>query len=360
MVNYQPFVTGALLSFVLSFGLTYWFSQLARRYQAFMPVIKTRDSHQTPTPRIGGLAIVITFLVVVIGWLVFRPSQIQLTDQHWHGLDKNILGVLTAVLILTAINLRDDYRAVAWPIRLLFQTLAALIIAWFGIGIHWISNPFGGHILLGQLSWVFVVIWLVILGNVINWLDGIDGLASGVSAIALAVLFFLSLSPTVFQHANALLAAITFGAVLGFLPHNLLSKVFLGDTGAVFLGFLIGVLAIISGGKIATAFLALAIPFLDAAVVFFSRLLHGQSPFLPDRRHLHHRLLELGWKRWQIVGLFYVVSLLFGLIALNTQTLGKFWAVVAALTLMAGLVGLYSWGHKIMPVAVEVNHESSK
>lgn len=330
------------VSFAGSFLLTSCLIKLAKRWQIFIPSPKSRDSHRLPTPRIGGLAIVMTFLIVTALWQSYRPADLDFTDQTALGVDRNLLGLLLAVVLLSAVNLADDYDSVVWPLKLLTQILAGLTIAWFGIRILWLSNPFGGPLILGGVDWLFVVAWLVVLSNVMNWLDGINGLSGGVGAIALAVLFFLSVRPEVNQPANAMLASITFGAVLGFLPFNLGSKAFLGDTGSVFLGFVIGVMAIISGGKIATAFLVLAIPFLDALVVFFSRLIHRRSPFLPDRRHLHHRLLELGWRPWQIVGLFYLVSLLFGLIALNTQTLGKFWAIIAALGLMIGFVSLYS------------------
>ena len=186
----------------------------------------------------------------------------------------------------------------------------------------------------------------MVTSNVVNWLDGIDGLAGGVSTITLIILFLLSISQAVAQPANAMLAVVGAGATLGFLVYNLRGKVFLGDTGSMFLGFLIGVIAIISGGKVATAFLVLAIPFLDALVVVVTRLVKGQSPFLADRRHLTHRLLDRGLKQWQIIALFYCLSLIFGLVALNTQTLGKFWAILSAIGIMALFVLLYSHGAK--------------
>jgi len=330
-------------AFVLSVVLTGWFGRWARRRQLFMPPIRSRDVHTTPVPRIGGLAIVISFLVVLGIWQLFFPETLRFTGTLIGGIDRNLLGLILAVILLAVVNLMDDFRHVHWWIRLLVQIAAAALIAGFGVKIQWFSNPFGDPYILGALDALFVVIWLVGLSNVVNMLDGIDGLASGVSAIALATLFFLSVSPVVAQNENALIAAIAFGSVLGFLPYNLTkAKVFLGDTGSVFLGFLIGVVAIISGGKIATAFLALAIPFLDALVVVATRLMRGQSPFSADQRHLHHRLLALGFKPWQIVLLFYVISLGFGLIALNTQTVGKFWAAMAALVLMAALVVVYT------------------
>ena len=182
----------------------------------------------------------------------------------------------------------------------------------------------------------------MIISNVVNWLDSIDGVAGGVSVITLLTLFSLSISVAVAQPANAMLAIVGAGATLGFLIFNLRGKVFLGDTGSMFLGFLIGVLAIISGGKVATVFLVLAIPFLDALVVFITRIIHHQSPFMADRRHLIHRLLDRGMKKGQIIALFYCLSLIFGLIALNTQTLGKFWAILAAMAVMTFFVLLYS------------------
>jgi len=312
-----------------------------------MPAVRARDSHQQPTPRVGGIAIVIAFVVVLIGFNFLAPSSLAFTGVTIAGFDKNLLGLLLAVLILAAVNIMDDYRHVSVWLRLTVEVVAALLVVAFGIHINLLSNPLGGQILLGSLDWLLVVIWLVGLSNVINWLDGINGLAGGVAAIALVIIFFLSISPDVHQTKNALLSMVALGAVVGFLPFNIVhAKAFLGDTGSVFLGFLIGVVAIISGGKIATAFLVLAIPFLDALIVFSSRLIHHQSPFLADRRHLHHRLLAVGLKPWQIVGIFYLVSLLFGLIALNTQTIGKFQAALAALILMVILVLLYSYKGK--------------
>jgi len=336
------FVWIALLTALSSGVLTHLLAGLARRRGYFLPKIRPRDYHTHPIPRVGGIAVVVSFLSAVTITYFAKPELLQFTDERVWGVDRNLLGLILGVIILSAVNVIDDYRPIPWAPRLLFQIIAALVIAFFGIKIQWLSNPFGPPLALGGFDWAFVVIWLVSVGNVVNWLDGVDGLAGGVAAIAVAVLFYLSLSPTVEQPQNALLAAIVFGAVIGFLPFNFGGRAFLGDTGSVFLGFAIGVMAIISGGKVATAFLVLAIPFLDALVVLFLRLLKGQSPFLPDHRHLAHRLVEIGLKRWQINGIFYGAALLFGLIALNTQTLGKFWALLAALVVMAALISFYS------------------
>ncbi len=342
MTNYY---LGAALAFGLSVVLTYFLARFARSRNLFMPPLRERDLHVAPVPRVGGIAVVASFLIVIGLTQLLYPDSLRFTGQLIAGIDRNLLGLILAILVLTAVNIMDDLKGVHWGIKLLLQVVAASLIAYFGIRIQWFSNPFGDRFFLGSLDWFFVVIWLVGMSNVVNWLDGVNGLAGGVSAISLAILFFLSIGPLVAQSENALVAAIAFGAILGFLPFNAFkAKAFLGDTGSVFLGFLIGVLAIISGGKVATAFLVLAIPFLDAIVVVFSRLVHGKWPFHSDKRHLHHRLLAVGFKPWQIVLIFYVISLLFGLIALNTQSIGKFWAVLLALVLMAAFVLLYSYG----------------
>jgi UDP-GlcNAc:undecaprenyl-phosphate GlcNAc-1-phosphate transferase len=336
------YLGSALAALVLVLGLTPFLRRLAERHQVFMPPVRERDQHQQPTPRIGGIAIITATLFVIGYWLITAPDQLAFTSSTFLRIDRNLLGLIIAIVLLAVVNILDDYRGVAVRWRLLIEVVAAATIVLFGIGIHTLSNPFGGQIELGAWSGILVILWLVGLSNVVNWLDGVDGLASGVAAIALATLFFLSTSPHIQQQENALLAAIIFGAVIGFMPFNIGQKAFLGDSGSVFLGFMIGVLAIISGGKIATAFLVLAIPFMDAVSVFVSRLYNHQSPFMADRRHLHHRLLKLGMKSWQIVGLFYAISLAFGLVALNTQTLGKLHAAAWALALMLLLIAIYT------------------
>lgn len=337
-----------LVAFLVSLALTYGLNIWARKRHAMMTTPRDRDIHQSPTPRIGGLAIVATFLLGVSFWLIVDPAQLSFSSQQIVGIDRNLFGFLLAIIVLTFFNVADDFRSIDWRIRLTIQVLCAVFIALFGIKIQWFSNPFGGQIMLGIFDYVFVVLWLVIISNTMNWLDGIDGLSGGIGLISLIVILFLSLGPVVAQKENALLAALGIGAIAGFLPFNFArKKVFLGDTGSIFIGFLVGVVAIISGGKVATAFLVLAIPFLDAIIVVVSRLKNRQSPFLADQRHLHHRLLAIGLKPWQILLLLYGLSAAFGLVALNTQSAGKMVAIVIALVIMGILVALYNYAPRI-------------
>jgi len=333
----------AAASFLISFGVIFLLKNFANNKKIFLTKIRLRDMHSKPTPRVGGIGIVIAFLLVTLGLYQINPDWFSFINETVLGIDRNFFGLILAVLVLFAVNVVDDFKGVGWAIKLLVQIIAALLIAAFGVKVGWLTT-FGWELALnGYFAWIFIVVWLISLANVVNWLDASDGLAGGVVAIALAVLFFLSIRPDVSESGNALLGAVTFGAVIGFLPHNFMNnKVFMGDTGSVFLGFIIGIMAIISGGKVMTAFLVIAIPFLDALVVFGTRILKGQSPFLPDQRHLPHRLFAMGLKVWQVNLLYYGTSLFFGMMALNTQTSGKIYTGILAVAMMAGLVLIYS------------------
>ncbi|MDO8591618.1 MAG: MraY family glycosyltransferase [bacterium] len=326
---------GAVIALILSVTINSWLIKLSHKKKWFVPAIRPRDEHSKPTPRVGGIGIVVAFLITIGLTLIFSSGSLSFGNATILGIDRNLVGFLLAIIWLSVINAFDDYRGLSWQTKLISQLIAAIIITGFGILIPTLSNPFGQQIVIGSYSSILVIVWLVVISNVINWLDSIDGVAGGVSSITLFILFLLSINVAVNQPSNAMLAIIGFGATLGFLLYNLRGKVFLGDTGSMFLGFLIGVLAIISGGKVATVFLVLAIPFLDALVVFISRISHHQSPFLADRRHLTHRLLDRGYSKKTILMIFYAISLIFGLIALNTQTTGKFWAVLVAMVVMA-------------------------
>lgn len=343
------FYISAGASLVLSYLIVWWLKSLSLKHKIFFTPIRERDIHSYPVPRVGGIGLVASFLIVSLALYFINPGWFDFAGELVLGIDRNFLGLILAILVLTVANIKDDYKGIHWSIRLVSQVIASLLVIAFGIEVVSLSNPFGGMLALTAVAGAAIVlIWLVALSNVVNWLDSTDGLASGVSAISIAVLFFLSISPMVDQPETALIGAVALGAILGFLPHNLSKKkAFLGDTGSVFLGFLIGVMAIISGGKIATAFLVLAIPFLDALVVMVTRVVQRRSPFLPDNSHLPHRLLRMGFKPWQINIIYYGLSLVFGLVALNTQTLGKLGVVLMAVLIMIFFVLLYSGKIKI-------------
>ena len=244
----------------------------------------------------------------------------------------------------------DDIRGLkAWH-KLLIQVAVVLIVIASGVGINTLSNPFGQPLDLNSVyiplfkyngivyhfslwSDLLTLIWIVGMMNVINFVDGVDGLAGGLSFIATITIFLLSISTIVNQPAMASLSIILSGAILGFLIWNFPpAKIFMGDSGAMFLGFMLGLLPLISGGKLATVFLVLGFPIVDGLYVALSRIVRGQNPITsPDKTHLHHRFLKAGFSQRSSVLFLYVIAISFAWVALQSGTLMK---VVASLILV--------------------------
>lgn len=341
-----PFIISALISG----GLTFYVKLLAEKLKLFDSPAP-RKIHPSPIPRLGGLAIVGAFLIVVMGYLLASPRLNFLSGKIWL-FDSKFVGVILGLLVLLIVGLWDDIRGVAPKKKLFWQMVAAIIVVSFGVSISFLRLPFGEHLNLGDFQIPFclgnfcfqiepwadllAVFWVVLLINTFNFLDGLDGLATGVAFIAASVIFFLSLS--LGQDANALLAIIIAGVAIGFLPWNFNpARIFLGDSGSMSLGYLVAVLAMISGGKLATSFLVLGIPLLDVGWVILRRIFKGTSPFLADRRHFHHRLLTAGLSQRQAVLLLYLISIIFGLLAVISKTQEKMTAFIFLFFLMTAL-----------------------
>lgn len=296
-----------------------------------------RRVNSSAVPRMGGLALVGAFWLVTLAIALIFPERLNFSGRTIGGLDANLLGVLFGAIILVIAGIVDDVRGLSPIGKLTAQLLAAACVPLFGIDIQWLAHPLGGANieLVPWLDHLLIVLWIVAVINVVNWLDGLDGLATGVGAIAALILFALSLAAFVNQPATALIAIILFGSALGFLPYNFNpAKIFLGDTGSMFLGFMLAILAVISGGKLATAGLILGIPILDAGWVIFRRLISGQAPWSADRKHLHHRLLDAGLSQRQTVMLYWAFAALFGSLALAVRTYGKTLIGLAMLGIM--------------------------
>jgi UDP-GlcNAc:undecaprenyl-phosphate GlcNAc-1-phosphate transferase len=183
---------------------------------------------------------------------------------------------------------------------------------------------------------LLTLVWVVGMMNIINFVDGVDGLAGGVSFIATIAIFLLSISIAVNQPAMASLTIILAGAILGFLFWNFPpAKIFMGDSGSMFLGFMLGVLPLISGGKLATVFLVLGFPIVDGLYVVITRLLRGKNPITaPDKTHLHHRFLRAGYSPRQAVLFLYAIAVLFAWVALQSTTMMKLVASVVLVVLI--------------------------
>lgn len=301
-----------------------------------------------PIPYPGGILIYLIFTALAL--IFFDPTM-------------KLLGLLLGGGILVLVSFIDDRIELPPWFRLIIQTLVAFIMVIVGIGINTITNPFGGYIPLDQflvtvqmgpyahtfllLSSLFTIGWILMVINTMNWLDGIPGMTSGITVIGGLALFFLSITDMVNQPEIAMLSIIVAMTALGFWIFDFYPpKILIGDSGAMFFGLLLAVLAIFSGGKIATAFLVLGFPILDALYVIVHRLLQGRAPWRGgewDRNrkavHLHHRLLQFGFAEKEALILIYSLAAAFGIAALFLGTQGKFWAIVA-IVILSFVLGL--------------------
>jgi len=336
-ISYLGYGIGAA---IISFFLT----PLVRNFAVAHTIIdypNARKIHTKPIARLGGVAVIVSFCAIIAFVLITQPQSLRFSDVVLFGIDANLVGVLLGIVILCIVGVIDDVKGMSPWIKLAGHFGAALLVVVFGVKIWWLHNPITGiDITLGGWTYIIVPLWIVLIINVVNWLDGVDGLATGVGVIASVILFFLARDPEVNQPATALLAIILAGALVGFLPYNFTpATIFLGDVGSMFIGFILAIFAIISGGKFATAALVLGFPILDALWVVIRRIIRGQPIWHADRRHLHHRLLDAGLSQRSVVMGLWALSALFGSIALYSRTHTKFisWLVLVALM---GIVGL--------------------
>lgn len=264
-----------------------------------------RRMHNKPMPLIGGLAIFLSFTVVTL--IFFDVSN-------------DILTLWLGGLLLIILGIFDDIKDVNAWIKLAVQIIVALIAIYFGVVIESIYI-FGTHVEFGWLSYPITIFWIVALINAFNLIDGLDGLSCGVCSICCLSMFVIAI--LMGNYHCALLTSILFGACAGFLPHNFNpAKIFMGDTGAYFLGFVLAIISIEGLFKISTLIsfllptIVFALPLFDTAFAFLRRILNGQGPFTADKRHLHHRLIAFGLSQRQAVLVLYVISALFGLVAI--------------------------------------------
>ncbi len=334
----MSFILIFVTSFLSAIALTPLATWLALRTGA-IDQPSARRVHDKPTPRLGGLAIFFAFIIGVYFSLPYPRSD---TTEMEH-----LNGLLIGCTLMFLIGLVDDYHELKSVPQLFAQLAAAIIAVASGVLIVEIPNPFSGAIPLQFQDWfgvLFTLFWLMGMVNTINWLDGIDGLAGGVSVIAGSVMFLHTFRLE--QYSLSLLALALIGAALGFLLFNFSpARIFMGSAGANVLGFALGVLSIIGGAKVATALLVLGVPILDVAWQIISRLRAGKSPFVADKGHLHHRLLDLGLSHRAIVVLYYTLSAVFGILALILPS--GVYKLIALVVIGAGaLLVLVRLGHQ--------------
>ena len=299
--------------------------------------------HKYPVPRGGGIA---TFIAIFLASLFFLP------------LDKHLVGILAGAILVTTLGFLDDKYDLNPYLRLIGGFLAAAAPIAAGIGIAFLSKPGGGIIDLSQpqlkfflwgeersiwiLSDAFALIWIVFVMNMLNMgAKGVDGQLPGVVVVAAATIAALSLkfSADITQWPVIILASITAGAYLGFLPWNFYpQKIMPGYGGSTLAGYLLAVLAILSTTKVGTLIVVLGIPLVDTGYTILRRILSGKSPVWGDRGHLHHRLLDLGWGKRRVATFYWLISALLGVFALNLNTSNKLYTMVGIAILLGGLI----------------------
>lgn len=339
------FLLPALIAFVISFLVTPLIIKFAGRLGILDdPKKRTHPAtlHTKPTPRGGGIPV---FLAVAGTSLLFLPP------------DQRLLAILLGGLVVVAIGFLDDRRDSSPYLRLVAQFLAAGIVVAAGVGISFVTNPFGGVIDLSQPQFSFVLgseehtlwlasagfglVWIVALMNAVSWSSGVDGQLSGFTAIAALIMtiFSLNYSADITQWPVTILAAATFGAFLGFLPwHIYPQKIMPGFGGATLAGFMLAVLSILTTAKVGTLLVVLAIPLADAGYSVLRRVFAGKLPIWGDRKHLHHRLLDAGWPKTKVALFYWVTTAFLGVLALNLNTQAKFYTITGIALFVGALI----------------------
>ena len=325
-------VWGALVALVVVVLLTPAVGGMARLL-GVVDLPGGRRVNRAPIPRLGGLAL---FLGIFVPALAFLP------------LNRDTRGLLLGAAVAVTVGAIDDFRGLRWFEKLGGQVLAAAVPTWFGVWVDRFTFPLVGiHALPGWVGVPLTILWIVAIMNMVNFLDGLDGLAAGVAAIAGLTFAIIALSLA--KPEAAILSAIVFGACVGFLRHNLYpARIFMGDSGALLLGFVLATVSVQgllkTAATVALAFplLVLAVPIVDTSFVVARRLKHREKVFEADQAHLHHRFLRRGFSETRAAATIWIWCLLLAAGALGTRFIpfrkGGVWHFWP--TLGAGAIGL--------------------
>ena len=322
--------TSAMLIFAVSIVVSFACTPLVRRFAVKINAVDVpkdnRRMHKTPIPRIGGIAIFAGFMSSMI---IFGEIN---SEMKW---------ILLGGLVIAALGIIDDLYALPALVKLVGQVVAAIIPVLNDVVIQNLTNPFAtdGNLSLGIWGAPITVLWIVAITNAVNFIDGLDGLACGVSAIASISMFvtayFIPESPLTVTLAMAALA----GSCLGFLPFNMNpAKIFMGDTGSMFIGYIFAACSVQGLFKMhavisfAVPFVVLAIPLADMVFAVIRRVAKGKSPFSADRGHIHHKLIDMGLDQKQSVLILYCLNIVFGVISVLMATTGESKLIILALS----------------------------
>ena len=325
-----PVILALGVAMLISFIATPLVKKLAYKVGAVDIPKDNRRMHDHPIPRMGGLAI---FIGCVISILLFAD------------VDRSLRGILIGACIIVAVGVVDDAHPLGAGVKFILQIVSALIAVWHGVVIQTIANPF---FFSDTLYWNFgiwavpiTVIWIVAVTNSVNLIDGLDGLADGVSTIGAFTMLIIALMMGDLE--IAVITAALVGACVGFIPYNRNpAKIFMGDTGSTFLGFMLATVSVIGLFKLYAVisfivpFIILGFPIFDTASAFTRRILKGQNPMKADRSHTHHKLIDMGMNQKQAVATLYMVAGVLGLCAVMIVTSGYIKVILS----VAALVGV--------------------
>lgn len=297
-------IIALICSALIAFTLTPVVRVFAYKIGAVDVPKDSRRMHRITMPLLGGLAIFCAFVITTLAFC---------------DISKSIIGLLAGTLVIVLAGILDDKFSLNPLVKLALQFMAAGIIVCFGITIDSV-NLFGKTVELGNMTYPITILWILAMTNAVNLIDGLDGLSCGVSAISgLSILISSFFMPSTPMFAVILNAALT-GACLGFLPFNFNpAKIFMGDTGSMFLGFSLSVISILGVFKASAVFafwlpfISFALPLFDTFFAFTRRILKGRNPFSADRGHIHHRLIDLGFNQKQSVTVLYSISAILGI-----------------------------------------------
>ena len=331
-------VIGTIIAaFAIAAVLSYFFTPPVKNFAHKVGAIDVpkdaRRMHKKPIPRLGGLAIYGGFLCSI---LIFGQ------------LDETMLCVLLGAAIIVALGIFDDVLALGAKLKFVVQIVAAAIPVCIGdlqIGLFTNLNPLSDtpFVHLGILAVPVTIIWIVGITNAVNLIDGLDGLAVGVSSIAAITMLAVALLTG--NMPIAITMAALAGACIGFMPYNLNpAKIFMGDTGSTFLGYMLATVSIMGLFKFyavisfAVPFLILGLPIFDTANAIIRRVAAGRSPMSPDRGHVHHKLIDMGFTQKQEVAILYAISATLGLTAVVLTSSGEVKAIVLLLAVLAAIL----------------------
>ena len=313
--NVVPVILALGVSMAVSFALVPAAKWIAIKIGAVDVPKDKRRMHDHPIPRLGGLAIFAGFVASI---LLFA------------NVDRQLRGILLGACVIVAVGVVDDSHPLGAGIKFILQIVAALIAIWHGVIIEAIASPFpfgDPYWNFGILSVPITVVWIVAVTNSVNLIDGLDGLADGISTIGALTMLVIALMME--DMGMAVICAALVGACLGFIPYNLNpAKMFMGDTGATFLGFMLATVSVTGLFKLyavisfVVPFIILGFPIFDTTSAFLRRILKGQNPMKADRSHTHHKLIDMGMNQKQAVATLYMVASMLGLCAVMLVTRG--------------------------------------